>query len=337
MSFNISNVKQSILGCITKTKFSIMKNSPEILMGTGITLAAGSLVLAIAGAKRYERVTHNDLARIKKLKEDMKDPSKQEEGVDYKKELLKNYSKLTFNTIKVYAPSVITFVVGVGCILGSHNIIKGRNMALAAAYATLDNGFRAYRERVAERFGEEVEDEIHRGLKKKKVTYTDENGKEKTKTIMVNDPDMKASGWAVWFDESNKNWTRSGVMNLDQLQILERFANNKLRTEGYVFLHDVYQELGIDDVYLTDRQIQGSHVVGWLYDPSDKTRDNYISFGLFDRKTGTLTEQALNMQMYGETNILLDFNVDGDILTGKIGDDGKPSKTMIDCVRKKNL
>jgi hypothetical protein len=95
----------------------------------------------------------------------------------------------------------------------------------------------------------------------------------------------------------------------------------------------VYKLLDIDDEVIPNLKLQGSHVVGWLYDPKDPTRDSYVSFGLRDRETGEYSERALQIKKYGERNILVDFNVDGDILTGKLGEDGKPTKTFVTRVR----
>lgn len=45
-------------------------------------------------------------------------------------------------------------------ILASNNILRKRNVALTAAYATLDKCFKEYRGNVVERFGEQVDREL---------------------------------------------------------------------------------------------------------------------------------------------------------------------------------
>lgn len=62
-------------------------------------------------------------------------------------------------------------------------------MALSAAYAAVDKGFKDYRERVVERFGEQVDKELKYNIKAKKfdeVTTDPETGKEKKVKTMAN-------------------------------------------------------------------------------------------------------------------------------------------------------
>lgn len=319
-----------------RTKFWAKQNSPSILTFAGIALSAVSIGLAVYETTKLEKVVTPQKKKIVKLKEEMKNPPEVLEGetpINYKGELRKVYAKTTFEVCKLYAPAFISFVLSATCVFGSHKIMKGRNLALAAAYATLDNGYRLYRSRVAERFGEEVENELYRGVKGLKAKESKENEKDDEKSYSVHNSDREEGDWCIWFDESNPNWEKNGVLNLEWLEMQERFANQKLKSQGYLFLYDVYKQLGIDDNMIGNRKLQGSRVVGWLYDPKDPTRDSYISFGIRDRKTGEYSEEALAMRKFGERNILVDFNVDGDILTGRIGDDGKPMKTFVTRIR----
>ena len=58
------------------------------------------------------------------------------------------------------------------------NHLKKRNIALAAAYTTIDTTFKDYRERVIERFGEEVDKQLKYGIKAVEVEkdIEDEDG-----------------------------------------------------------------------------------------------------------------------------------------------------------------
>ena len=58
----------------------------------------------------------------------------------------------------------------IASILASHNIMKKRNVALAAAYAAVDKSFKDYRDRVIERFGEQVEKELRYNIKAQERT-----------------------------------------------------------------------------------------------------------------------------------------------------------------------
>ena len=67
-----------------------------------------------------------------------------------------------------------------------------------------------------------------------------------------------------------------------------------------------------------ERKTQAARVLGWIYDPADDTIDSYVSFGLAD-KEGNLNQETMDMLRAGERSIYLEFNPDGDILTGSNG------------------
>ena len=54
---------------------------------------------------------------------------------------------------------------------------------------------------------------------------------------------------------------------------------------------------------------KAGHVVGWLYDEKHPVCDNYVDFGIWDIDAEP-TRRFINGL---ETNIILDFNVDGNI------------------------
>ena len=66
-----------------------------------------------------------------------------------------------------------------------------------------------------------------------------------------------------------------------------------------MFLNEVYDALGIP---LT----KAGQVVGWIYNPNDKTINSYVDFGIFNQN------KQSNLFVNGyERSIKLDFNVDG--------------------------
>ncbi|MFQ7396483.1 MAG: DUF6353 family protein [Neglectibacter sp.] len=52
------------------------------------------------------------------------------------------YAHTGFQYIRLYAPAVLLGAASITCILTSHKLMRKRNMALAAAYATLTNTLR---------------------------------------------------------------------------------------------------------------------------------------------------------------------------------------------------
>jgi hypothetical protein len=187
-------------------------------------------------------------------------------------------------------------------------------VALAAAYATVDKSFKAYRGRVVERFGEEVDYQLRHNVKVKEIeeTVTDENGNEKTivKTVNVVNPE-DVSDYARFFEEftrdedgnviKNPYWESDGQYRLMFLKSVERYMNDRLRSTKRVFLNEVYEALGLP-------KSKAGQIVGWVYNAENPVGDNYIDFGLYK------SEQNYSDFVYGEREaILLDFNVDGNI------------------------
>lgn len=310
---------------LNKVGFWTKRKSPELLVAGAIIAAAGSIVLAIKATPKAEIVLANANTKIKRIKSDMHDDNKianHEYSVSLgKKELTKVYALTTLELGKLYLPTAIGFSLTVAGILNSHKIMKGRNMALAAAYTTLENGYRSYRERVAAKVGEAVENDIFRNMysEKKEVTELDANGNEITKVKAVKGPHVKVdSDFAVIYDSNAKEWLRDTNMVLNNLAMKEKWLNQKLIYTKALFLYEVYEELGIDIYSLGEKKAQASRVLGWIYDPEDNSRDSYISIGLFDRM-GNRNEYAMNALRNNDQELFLEFNVDGDILTGSNG------------------
>ncbi len=98
-----------------------------------------------------------------------------------------------------------------------------------------------------------------------------------------------------FFDEYSPYWSKDAEYNLFFLRSRENFANDKLKAQGYLFLNDVYDMLGI-------ARTKAGQIIGWIYDPKDERRANYVDFGISEENENCL-----------DRSYLLDFNVDGDI------------------------
>ena len=205
--------------------------------------------------------------------------------------------------VKLYAPSIAVGVVSIGAIFASNNIMRKRNVALGAAYATVDRAFKDYRNRVVDRFGEELDKELRYNLKTKEVkeTVEDENGKKKTvkRNIKYMDSPMP-SEFAVIYDDGCAGWTKDPEDNKFFLIQQQRYANERLKRRGYLSLNEVYELLGFPST-------KAGQVVGWLYDCKDPNYkgDNFVDFGLYNVDC----EPNRDFVNGYERNIILDFNV----------------------------
>lgn len=303
----LSTIKTTVTKTYHTTKFKTKKHSPEIFMIFGICGVVGSTVMACKATMKLDETLKEKRDRIQEIHDfvDKNGYSEEYTEKDMQQELTVTYVKGGLEIAKLYAPAVFLGVASISCIIGSHYILKKRNAALAAAYAAIDQGFKEYRKRVAERFGDEVEKEIRYGVKSEEIEEkkTTKSGKEKIekKTVKSFDPN-NLSEFAVVYDSGCIGWTKDPEYNKTFLKKQQAMANQKLQTQGYLFLNDVYKMLGF-------KPTKAGHVVGWIYDEKYPIGDNYVDFGIYD-----IENEATRRFMNGlEQNVILDFNVDGNI------------------------
>lgn len=297
-------------GTIGKVGFKFKKYSPEILVVSGIVGVVASAVMACKATTKVSTILEDTKDSVEKIHECENNKELVESGEytyeDAKKDLAITYVQTGVKLVKLYAPSIALGVLSITSILASNNILRKRNVALAAAYATVDKSFKEYRNRVIERFGETVDRELKYNIKAKKIeeVVKDEGtGKEKKvkKTVEIGDPNTY-SDYARFFDDGCKGWEKDSEYNLMFLRAQQQYANDLLRSRGHLFLNEVYDMLGIP-------RTKAGQVVGWVYNKDNPVGDNYVDFGLYDINR----EVVRNFVNGYERTILLDFNVDGNI------------------------
>lgn len=299
----------AIKNAISKATIKLQKHSPEILVVTGVVGTVASTIMACKATTKVSTILEESKKEIDTIHEVAADENmiEQYSEDDAKKDLTIVYAKTGVEIAKLYAPSVVLGVASIGCILTSHKIMRGRNVALAAAYTAVDKGFKEYRDRVVDRFGNEVDRELKYGLKAKKITEVEideETGKEKkvkTNALVVENP-TGYSDYARFFDEACPAWEKNSEYNLMFLRAQQQYANDLLQSRGHLFLNEVYDMLGIP-------RTKAGQVVGWVYSKTDPVGDNFVDFGIYDIHRETNRDFVNGY----ERSILLDFNVDGNI------------------------
>lgn len=292
-----------------KVGLKFKKHSPEILVGAGIVGVVTSTVMACKATTKLDTILDKAKDDIDKIHEAVEHPEVLPEPYteeDSKKDLAIVYTKTAVDLLKLYTPSIVVGGLSITAILAGHNVLRKRNVALAAAYATVDKGFKEYRGRVIERFGEELDRELKYNIKAKEVEeiVTNDDGSETIvkKTVETADIDL-GSEYARFFDETCTGWTKDPEYNLTFLINQQRYANDLLKSKGHLFLNEVYDMLGM-------ARSKAGQVVGWIYDEKNPIGDNYVDFRIFDVHND---RKRAFVNGY-ERSILLDFNVDGNIL-----------------------
>lgn len=306
---NLKPIVNVVTRKVGRQLLTVRKHSPVLLLGAGVVGVVATAVLASRATLKLDDIlgqANEDLEKARMLE------SAQYSEEDRQQDILKIYIRTGFQVARVYAPAAITGILSITALTGSHVILTRRNMAVTAAYAALDKGFRAYRERVIADLGIDKDKEYRYGLTSREIVEEDEHGAH---VVTVKDV-VSAHGsiYARLFDETNPNFSKTHHQNQFWIQCQQNYANDKLRAQGHLFLNEVYDMLGMD------RSSEGA-VVGWIWDDCDgnidhceHSGDNYVDFGVFqgDRESGMRFVAGL------EKSIWLDFNVDG-IIYNKIG------------------
>lgn len=292
---------------IGRAGLQIKKHSPEILMVTGVVGTVASTVLACKATTKLSKVLEEKEDTVERIHECLENNDVDYTEEDSKKDLTIVYAQTGVKLAKLYAPAVALGTLSIASIVSGHHILKKRNIALAAAYTVVDKGFKDYRKRVVERFGEELDKELRYNIKAKEVEeiIKDKDGNETLQKTIINvaeeNPTAGISEYAKFFDCGNIGWTKDPEYNLMYLRKQQDYANDLLRARGHLFLNEVYDMLGIP-------RTEAGQMVGWIYDEKNPNGDNYVDFGIYKN-----TESNRAFVNGYERTILLDFNVDGPI------------------------
>jgi Family of unknown function (DUF6353) len=287
------NVKTALTRSAAGAQLSLKKNAPTIMTVAGVVGFTTTVVLAIqATTKANDVVPH-----LKEKIEEARAVEISEEVTEHDRMqgLVKAYLDAGLELVKLYGPTIATGSLSAALVISGHGMMRRREASLVAAYAALDAGFRAYRKRVQDELGPEHEMQLFRGPKMVEVQSDD----GKTTVLVIDEAENMPSPYAKFFDESNVNWSHTAEYNLMFLRTQQQWLNDRLIAHGYVFLNEVYEQLGIE-------RTQTGQLVGWKLKKTG-LNDGFIDFGIYD-----ISDPNCRAFVNGnETSILLDFNVDG--------------------------
>jgi len=309
-----NKIFDGISAAARKTGLTLKAHSPEIFMVMGIAGFVGAAVTAAIASTKLHNVTDDCKKKLEALPE-------KTDNVDISEAVVENgdgtaitpvnrilterrkvYISTGLKIAALYAPSFALILGSSACILISHNILKKRYVGAVAAYTALDNGFKQYKKRVAEKLGEAAEKDIRYDIHEDSVTETtvdEQSGKEKTaeKQVKAADKDLGGSPYAMWYDKTTSVAYDNDNSDYNRyfLSSQQNYANMKLETQGYLYLSDIYDLLGIE-------RTPQSQIVGWT-----KDGDGFVDFGYE-------VVPVMNEDGVYEDKIKLDFNVDGCIL-----------------------
>ena len=303
---NKNEIVKKASSALGKVNIKLRKHSPELLIAAGVVGTVVSTVLACKATTKLSTILDESKGNIETIHkcENDKEMEERYSQEDAKKDLAIVYIQTGVKIAKLYAPAVVLGTISIAGIVASNNILRKRNVALAAAYATVDKSFNEYLSRVVERFGDDVDKELRYNIKAKKIEEMikdPESGKEKKSKTTVNVAAPTVDDYARFFDKTCRHYEENMNYNLMLLRSQQQLANDKLVADGFLFLSDVYDMLGITRTKM-------SQSVGWIYKPDGNSNgDNFVDFGVMVVKRETEDGGY-------EDAILMNFNVDGPIL-----------------------
>lgn len=294
---------------------SARRYGPTGLFVAGVGVGIAAVVQAVKDTRNGGGEVLDRYDKVKtKLKKNLEDPDMKAYGEkEYKRDLRAAKKDCTIDCAKAYKKTGMKAAIAFALGTAGFVITKKQLRNTAAALGTMTATFAGYRANVVEDLGEEKDFEYLHNIKTRKVEKTEldpETGEEKKveEEIKVvetsDDPGIDGySRWARFYDDSCKEWTKDSAYNLAFLLARQEEANSRLKRDGYLFLNDVYEMLGIQKTY-------EGQIYGWRYLKNNPRGDNKVDFGIHN---GYSVEARDFVNGYKNV-ILLDFNLDGDIL-----------------------
>lgn len=268
--------------CIGKGKVAAREYAPEIALVGGIALVIFGGVLACKQTLRLDEVVSKGEARMEEIDAAVEDEVELTDGDTYTEDIAKDDRRtVTFHTAanvaKLYILPAGVAVLGFALIIGGHKMLRDRNAALLGAYATLATAYEAYRSRVRDEIGEEMEQDIYLGMKRESVEVkktNPETGLEET--VLVDIPKKSdcplGNPWARVFNSTHstkydKNDNADQSYNVMYLKTVQTEAQMRLNAYGVLSANEVYDMLGFD-------RVPEGQIYGWV-------KGDIIDLGIF--------------------------------------------------------
>jgi len=296
----------------------IKKYSPEILMGVGIVGMIGSAVLACKASYSKANdifVEHKEkMDTIAKGVEMNADDTREFTYTDQERirDIVIVHLTTGAKLVELYSPAIGLGLASIGCILGAHNIMSKRIVAASAAYNIVAQSFKEYRERVIEELGDQSDLHFLTGstiVEETETVVDEETGKKsKVKVQRHEIPQLNNANFARIFEPKNydsatggwsgsPNFSAKKEYNFLFLTQSQKFLNDKLNARGYLFLNEVYRQLGFSETAY-------GQIVGWLKRDGNGVYTDNDDICLFKAM------QPLETMKDGDP-ILIDFAPDG--------------------------
>lgn len=255
---------------LNTVKNKVVKHSPEILLGVGIVSGIAAVGFAIRSTRDVDVVIDglkNNLDDVKTAKETLEPEKYPIEA--YRKDLVTSYATAGINLAGLYTPTIVCEAISIASLLTSFNVLSKRNAALTAAFAGVYSEYISYRERVAQRYGQEVEYELYNDISVEEIEVEKEgkDGKKKVVKEKVKKENLteKVNSFFVGKDyctEWEDCWDKDVNTDFIKIRLMqaEPVLNRRLASEGFIYMSDIMKTCGV-------KQTNASRNLAITYDP----------------------------------------------------------------------
>lgn len=191
---------------------TLVKHSPEILTGLGITGMITTTVMAVKATPKALDII-NDM--------------------EYEKgDILTPVEKVKA-TWKCYIPSAITGTLSITCLIGASSVSSKRNAVLATAYKLSESALKEYQEKVVETIGEKKEERIRDAIAKDTIDRNPVTNNE----VIITD-----HGETLCYEAISGRYFKASV---DKINKIVNELNRNMISDMYTSLNEFYYELGL--------------------------------------------------------------------------------------------
>lgn len=261
------------------------RSNIEFVVGTGMVLTGTGMIISKAEEAMEVK---QDVEYKKKIVELTDEDNGWESQSERTKACFDVFKTGLVGYTKTYAPGAAVEIGGL-ILMGISKATDRKEIAVtSAALASTTMEFMNYRKNVIAELGEEKDEMFLTNAVT--VTEVDENNKETKVVTPTRLPDH-----SFLFDEANPNYDKRGFSNLEFLEDHERWLNERLWYEGFLYENDIRRD--IDAPINPDADGWGITAV------DDEGNRNYISFGIHKN-----TERAAAFREGSEKSFLIILN-----------------------------
>lgn len=237
----------------------IIKHSPEILTGLGMTGMVTTTILAVKATPKACMLIEE---------------KKYEDDVDKLKPI-----DVVKTTWKCYIPAGVTCIVSIACLIGASSVNVRRNAALTTAYALSETALKEYRSKIVETIGEKKEESVRDAIAKDKI---------EANPVRVNEIYISGKGDTLCYEVISGRYFKSDI---DEIKRAVNKVNERMLKESwnYVSLNDFYEEIGLEHTKI-------GYDLGWRLDQG--MIEVYFSSQLTNDGTPCLVIDYKDMPMY---------------------------------------